>query len=48
MDFMRDTLRGNRSFRILNILDTYTRECIAMEMDRSLGGNRVVRVLGAL
>lgn len=48
MDFMRDTLRGDRSFRILNILDTCTRECIAVEIDRSLGGNRVVRVLEAL
>lgn len=45
---MRDTFRGNRSLRILNLLDTYTRECIAIEIDRSLGGNRVVRVLEAL
>jgi len=46
MDFMRDSLRGNRAFRMLNILDTYTRECLAMEVDVSLGGDRVVRVLG--
>jgi len=48
MDFMRDTLRGNRAFRMLNILDTYTRECVAMEVDVSLGGDRVVRVLERL
>jgi putative transposase len=48
MDFMRDTLRGNRAFRMLNVLDTYTRECVAMEVDVSLGGERVVRVLERL
>jgi len=48
MDFMRDTLRGNRAFRLLNILDTCTRECVAIEVDVSLGGDRVVQTLERL
>ncbi len=48
MDFMRDTLRGNRAFRALTIVDTCTRECLAIEVDASLGGERVARVLERL
>ncbi len=45
MDFMADTLADGRSFRTLNIVDDFTRECVAIEVDRSLPGARVVRVL---
>lgn len=45
MDFMRDTLADGRVFRTLNIVDDYTRECLAIEVDTSLPGARVVRVL---
>lgn len=48
MDFMRDTLRGDRAFRLLTIVDTCTRECVAIEVDTSLGGERVVGVLEQL
>jgi len=48
MDFMRDTLASGRSFRTLNILDNFTRECVAIEVDTSLPGVRVVRVLEQL
>ncbi len=48
MDFMRDTLRGNRAFRALTIVDTCTRECVAIEVDQSLGGERVAKVLERL
>ena len=48
MDFMRDTLVDGRVFRILNIVDDYTRECLAIEVDTSLPGERVVRVLERL
>jgi len=37
-----------RGFRTLNIVDDFTRECIAIEVDRSLPGLRVVRVLDRL
>ena len=42
---MSDTLSSGRRFRTLNIVDDYTRECLAIEVDTSLGGMRVVRVL---
>jgi putative transposase len=48
MDFMTDTLADGRSFRTLNIVDMYTRECLAIEVDRSLPGARVTRVLEQL
>jgi len=45
MDFMGDSLASGRQFRILNIVDDYTREAVAIEVDSSLPGQRVVRVL---
>lgn len=48
MDFMLDTLADGRPFRLLNIVDDFTRECVAIEVDRSLPGARVVRVLDRL
>ena len=48
MDFMRDTPADGRVFRTLNIVDDYTRECLAIEVDTSLPGARVVRVLERL
>lgn len=48
MDFMRDTLQDGRPFRLLNVVDDYTRECLAIEVDTSLGGQRVVHVLERL
>jgi putative transposase len=48
VDFMTDALSSGRRFRTLNIVDDYTRECLALEVDTSLGGVRVVRVLEEL
>jgi len=48
MDFMRDTLAKGWVFRTLNIVDDYRRECLAIEVDTSLSGERVVRVLERL
>lgn len=48
MDFMQDTLASGRRFRTLNVLDTMTRECLRIEVDTSLPGKRVVRVLDQL
>jgi putative transposase len=48
IDFMVDTLADGRGFRTLNIVDDFTRECLAIEVDRSLPGLRVVRVLDRL
>ena len=45
MDFVHDgTARGQR-LRMLNIVDDFTRECVAIEVDTSISGERVTRVL---
>jgi len=48
MDFTLDMLADGRAFRTLNIVDDFTRECVAIEVDRSLPGLRVTRVLARL
>jgi putative transposase len=48
MDFMSDALADGRKVRTLNILDEYSRECLAIEVDTSLGAQRVVRALEEL
>ena len=48
MDFVMDWTSGGRRIRVLTIVDDYTRECLAVEVDTSLGGTRVVRVLERL
>lgn len=48
MDFVSDGLGDGRKFRSLNIVDDYSRECVAAEVDTSIPGARVVRVLEQL
>jgi len=48
MDFVHDSLWGGRKFRTLTLVDTYSRECLNVEVDTSLPGYRVVRVLDRL
>ena len=48
MDFVSDALSDGRKFRSLNIVDDYNRECVAAEVDTSIPGARVVRVLERL
>jgi putative transposase len=48
MDFVRDTLSNGRAFRAFTLVDTCTRECLGIEVDVSLGAERVVRVLERL
>jgi len=45
MDFTKDRLASGRNFRTLNLMDGYTREALWIEVDTSLPGQRVVRVL---
>lgn len=45
MDFMHDQLADGRSFRMLNIIDDFNREALAMDIDLSLPAERVVRAL---
>jgi putative transposase len=45
LDFVSDALSDGRRFRILCIVDDFSRECLATVVDTSLGGVRVVREL---
>ena len=45
LDFMHDTLASGRRLRVLVILDDYTRECLAVEVERSFSSLRVIAVL---
>ncbi len=48
LDFVHDQFACGRRFRILNIVDDVTRECLAAIPDTSLSGRRVARELSAL
>lgn len=48
LDFVSDALADGRKFRSLTIVDAFTRECPAIEVDTSLPGERVARVLDRL
>jgi len=43
MDFVSDGLASGRVVRVLTVMDNYTRECLALEVE--LTGRRVTRVL---
>ena len=48
LDFVSDALACGRRFRLLNVIDDYSRECLACIVDTSLSGRRVVRELSAI
>ena len=48
LDFVSDTLSDGRRFRILCVVDDFSRECLATVVDTSLSGDRVVRELERL
>ena len=48
LDFVHDQFANGRRFRILNIVDDVTRECLAAIPDTSIPGRRVARELTAL
>ena len=45
LDFVHDQLACGRRFRILNVVDDVTRECLAAIPDTSISGRRVAREL---
>lgn len=45
IDFMSDALVDGRKFRLLNVLDDFNRESLAIEVDTSLPSLRVIRTL---
>ena len=48
MDFMNDELFDGRRIRPLTLVDHFTRESLAIEVDGNLGGQRVVEVVACL
>ncbi|CAN1491806.1 Tra5 Transposase and inactivated derivatives [Caulobacteraceae bacterium] len=45
LDFVSDSFGDGRRFRILAVIDDFTRECLALVADTSLSGARVAREL---
>jgi putative transposase len=45
MDFMSDSLCDGRRFRVLTMVDDFTRECVATLVDSGITGERVIRTL---
>lgn len=45
MDFTSDQLADGRRIRTFNVVDDFTRECVAIDVNRSLTGDRLVEVL---
>ena len=48
LDFMHDTLEDGRCFRLLNVIDDCTRECLCIEVSIGFSGKYVARVLERL
>jgi putative transposase len=48
LDFVSDTLTSGRRFRILAVVDDFTRECLCLVADTSLSGARVARELDGI
>ena len=48
LDFVSDAFTDGRRFRVLAIVDDFSRECLALVADTSLSGQRVTRELTAI
>ncbi len=44
IDFVHDRLSTGRAFRVLTVVDDFSRECIALEVEFSFSGERVARI----
>ncbi|TCK19742.1 transposase InsO family protein [Ancylobacter aquaticus] len=47
-DFVEDRTHNGRKFRMLNVIDEFTRECLAIRIDRKLNSTAVIDVLSDL
>jgi putative transposase len=45
LDFVHDAVESGRKIRVLSVVDAYTRECLALEVDTSFASRRVTREL---
>jgi putative transposase len=48
LDFLHDAVACGRAIRVLSVVDAYTRECLALEVDTSFASRRVTRVLESI
>jgi putative transposase len=48
LDFVHDAVACGRAIRVLSVVDAYTRECLALEVDTSFASRRVTRVLESI
>jgi putative transposase len=48
IDFASDVAASGRRLRIFSVVDSYTRECLALEVDTSLPSRRVTRTLAEI
>jgi len=48
MDFVSDQLANGRRFRVLNVVDDFSRECVLQVVDCSISGQRLARELDQL
>jgi putative transposase len=48
LDFAHDAVACGRAIRVLSVVDAYTRECLALEVDTSFASRRVTRALDAI
>jgi len=47
-DFVQDRTHNGKAFRMLTVIDEYTRECLAIKVDRKLNSTDVVETLADL
>jgi putative transposase len=45
LDFVHDAAESGRKIRVLRVIDVYTRECLALEVETSFASRRVTREL---
>jgi putative transposase len=45
LNFVHDAIAAGRAIRVLSVVDAFTRECLALEVDTSFASRRVTRVL---
>jgi putative transposase len=44
LDYVHDSVASERAIRVLTVIDAFTRQCLALEVDPSFASRRVTRV----
>ena len=48
MDFAHDVIAAGRNLRVVSVVDAFTWECLAMQVDLNFASRRVTRVLSEI